>query len=506
MQSVESLISDIKESYRKSPILSSVLTIILFLIFVTGALVLFSSDDNFRGYEQNVIYSIQHLVGNGTLYTNPEEIPYSITQYTPVYHMISAAFAKVLNLTAGEDIKVFYIVARAVSISSLVLATYVLTQITRELVGKRSQISYIVPFMFLIAAMPWGFLIRPDITQVLFEFTAIYFAIRSFKIDSNRNLFLTGVFLGLSLMTKQSGLFILLAVLLSYITLTLSVKNTLYISTGFGAAVFAVMVFVVRDTTLPIFYSNVMLGVTNGIDINWAIKFIVKPGMQLFWPIIILLGYTIYQSDLNFSKLKKGLSNQQLFIVLTTVLYTMAYTLSMIKKGSAENYLITIVSYTTILIVIVDSHIQNEDSSTGRQLLKAIALLAIFIPFVSLTQQYLPEAVNSYTVTESYEEEISVFMSETIQDGEYIFTNHRPLINRLPLNTVFPHQDITSCCAFKYQVYDYSRFQKDLQKGEVKYLVFKNGERLNNYVETPFINFEYYAEVHGFTVYKLSEK
>ena len=88
---------------------------LLWLLYIAGLLLVSRSQDIY-GIEQNVVYSLQLLFADKPLYTNPQEPPYNVVQYTPAYYGIADVLASIFRVSA-DNVYGVYLLARGLSIS-----------------------------------------------------------------------------------------------------------------------------------------------------------------------------------------------------------------------------------------------------------------------------------------------------------------------------------------------------------------------------------------------------
>ena len=89
---------------------------LMLLNLILALIVTFSYNTDVRGVEPNVIYTIQSIhLNNSNLYTDPEQIPYAITQYMPLYYIVCDKVISFLRLSAGRDVYLIYMTCRFLS-------------------------------------------------------------------------------------------------------------------------------------------------------------------------------------------------------------------------------------------------------------------------------------------------------------------------------------------------------------------------------------------------------
>ena len=105
--------------------------IVFFGLLLLMTLSIFSNSD-IRGVESNVIYTLQQiLVDNSLLYQDPNNLPFSITQYSPLYYLICDGALSILGINSTNFLTI-RIISRCISvlflIGSVILFFKIITQ------------------------------------------------------------------------------------------------------------------------------------------------------------------------------------------------------------------------------------------------------------------------------------------------------------------------------------------------------------------------------------------
>src|SRR5690348_10182121 len=78
-----------------------------FVAFLCRAIQALSPTLDLGGLERNVAVGIARLLRGESLYTNPEQPPFAIIQYGPVYYVIVAGICRVLGIGAERVEAIF---------------------------------------------------------------------------------------------------------------------------------------------------------------------------------------------------------------------------------------------------------------------------------------------------------------------------------------------------------------------------------------------------------------
>ena len=91
------------KTLKNITILDRLLIFSSLLLFLVIFIVIISKK-NVRGIESNVVYTIERIMSdNNALYENVRETLYSVTQYSPLYYMISDFNLSVLNISTENN-------------------------------------------------------------------------------------------------------------------------------------------------------------------------------------------------------------------------------------------------------------------------------------------------------------------------------------------------------------------------------------------------------------------
>lgn len=84
------------------------------------------------GGEMNVVYGAQKLLLGEPLYSDPEEAPFEVVQYTPLYHAVFAIIAKSLGVD-GRDTAGLFLVGRSIGLLLNLITAWLVLAICRKL-------------------------------------------------------------------------------------------------------------------------------------------------------------------------------------------------------------------------------------------------------------------------------------------------------------------------------------------------------------------------------------
>jgi len=491
---------------------------ILFLPFIVafcfglylGVLICFSQVSSYRGIEENVVYSIQQVVSNNPLYNNPEKIPFSITQYPPLYYLLCAAVVKALSITPGKNVIEIYQVCRIISLFCSLSLSSLLYWISRKILSLSSILSLIIFVISFLVPQPWFFLVRPDAMESLLLMISIALFLLTLKHqDDNlrRGLFLfaCGIFCCLTFLAKQNGL-IIFVLLIGFEIIRFKFKNALIIGLG---SIFAIIttsiIFHPYYSFFPfsseLIYMNIIKGINNGISFKMA-----KTFYQLYFFENLPLILVAFISILIFLN-QKHRNENSLFLYFVFIFISVLSLFSMGKIGSAEHYMIDAVLISLLFIGISANKMDHINRPKFIPLIMSIlyvlSLIFCISNLIERYQRYGTIAYNSYQEKNYYDNKlISYFDKVFLEDPSiYLITDNRLLNNYFYDKVVLPQREIVDCCTYPLKTFDYSDFQGLVDKMILKYLVIPEGLQLRNYLGVDLVNFSLIETMNGYDIY-----
>ncbi|MFC4210488.1 ArnT family glycosyltransferase [Pedobacter lithocola] len=454
----------------------------LLLILITlRIMVIFLNVADIAGMEQNVIYSIQHLLYNGNLYTSPLNAPFSITQYTPLYYLINAFTAKILGFTE-DDIYSLYHIGRFWNLLFNLASSYLIYRIGKDyfkISGNKALVLLVTSFALNFAH---NFAVRPDSLHDLAGISSIYAMVVYYKSGTKKiiSILLIVVLTAIAVFSKQSGIqFIIIFVGFAFLIKDWSTMIKLIISTTLFYGILFYSTFLVY----PSFFENIIGGVKNGIDVSNFIKYILTRNIFILtgWPLIFYFLYLLISKNLLF----KGLNISKLIAVsgLGTLIFA---TVTALKMGATTQYYVV---FMNLALIVALNHSFAINASGLKFLIHKYALIPIFGLFIILifgfnTFQSIanfkedPKLISQKNTTAK----IVKFIDSNLKNNsaKYIYSNlgtdtyapSRQFLNNIYFkNCLVPQRDILEYSTSKLEVVGYNEFAKLLNDGNIEYII-----------------------------------
>ncbi len=269
---------------RIDPLLAAavVLAILGLVQLRTCAKLVLLDDHNLAGEEYNVVFSLERLIGEGVLYTDPARPPYAVVQYGPLYYWIGRGLAGVAGLRADDALRLTRLL-RGVSFACLLGQIAVVAASLRRQFATPWRIIIAAGVMLLVVQTPWCLAARPDSLETLLVAASAVLGIEAVRAaDGGRPVAWLAAALvcgALAILAKQSG-FVAGLVVLPPALVVLGLRRTL-LACVVAAAVAAPTAAALLLPSGPAVRANVIGGVDNGFSLRSAIQVTYAPYFRL---------------------------------------------------------------------------------------------------------------------------------------------------------------------------------------------------------------------------------
>ncbi|GAB4015524.1 hypothetical protein [Spirosoma koreense] len=465
--------------------------------------VIYLVNPDIGGIESNVIYSVLRLMAGYPLYENPEQAPYAVTQYSPIYYYLSEGFSQLAGLTP-DDVYGVYIVGRCISLVANGFYAWGIGKLTRTLQLPMS-VAVLVGVLAFSLLPPQSYA-RPD---SLYNALAVWtvWAVLHWQVpNANQSIrygaALTAFLASLALFSKQSAL-CLPIIVGGYVILFSGKSQRILPFVGWFVLFTGVLYVSLFRQEATLVYANVVRGVSNGIDLvsfryNMVDHYL-RPFAWLVVPgLAISIRYIIYEQG---ARQFIGLANLGFF------LFAMVTGL---KWGSALNYFTEFTGLSCLLVVDLLWQLRNTHSDwadVGR--LGLVLGIAWVVPVnamnfnwgrsfgkpVDMTQYQQEKAVADYIKSE-LKKCPDCLVYSTLYNSSYL----NAFLFR---NCIVPQQDLIIGSAYPLRSFDYTDLDRAAQDGRIRFLVSKEGE-----TEAPLsppmylANYQPIKSLEGYTVYR----
>jgi hypothetical protein len=477
------------------------------------------------GYEQNVIIAIQQMLDGKALYSNPEEVPFNIVQYTPLYTIMVKILAEALKIQSS-DLPQLQELARSVS-SFFALLTASLPGYLVYRSSKHWLIAFSAGVLALLLPMPWAFNARPDAMLYCFTLLSIVLFVHYSSEQNQRGLgflFMAGFSLSLALLSKQTAL-VHIAMMLVFPFYHQQIRDRAVLILGVVLGLFVPsLLFSSYYSLIPApdnyFYAHIIGGVQNGWSFYAAIASVYHPYLLHYTVFLILSLYAIFgilrelkkalaKPDSSYKGLR-GIWNffhnyERFYLVLAYffLTFTVYGLVSGLKYRSSINYMSE--SNMIALAFIIHSFVRQDIRANLEKGLVSV-MGAIFFLGISGLMFYKTELEYGYrlniTEAEVYEQGLISALEAELRD--YPDAYFISLLDERVLNMLFHEQAIFSQLEiYSISPFDFSRLQSLIESGELRYLVLESSRQLPPYLwaESSTASFESSIDLGDYHIY-----
>lgn len=470
----------------------------MFMLIMRIILIFSPASDLGGGVEQNVIYSIQMLLDNGTLYTNPHFLPFSITQYTPFYYYLCGLTANLTGLDPAQHIRELYIICRTWSLVFNLISALAIYLISRRIFSVNKLVASIISFTSFVFVLLWDIAARPDSLHDAFALWAVYLLLRYLHQSqpAKKNLIILAGAALLSvaaIFSKQSG------IQLPIIFLGFFLFTKDWRSAGFVVLVTAVafggLLFLYKSLYGEAFLLNVIGGVDNGISLPYFTKYVM--GKSLFRLEFIPLALLAAYISIVKMEIIRGTLTERFLCFCTGGMFFFA-TATALKQGSSIHYYFLFLS---LALVLLFKYFVNPPAPSADTLLfknrrfQSQAPTFIYLVYIqvllaaNLMVQYhnvenfrYGETARIRAKRDVAAGQVASFLKENLPDQTeaYVFANlpiQEKIANRSFIDNILfrycaiPQLDIFESSTSPSKVLGYSNIEECMRNGKIKFII-----------------------------------
>lgn len=451
------------------------LTVFLFY-FLYRVLLLFYPHPDSGGVEGNVVYFIQRILDHQPLYPDPEQAPFAIAQYGPLYYYLVAAIGRITG-TGAAEVQDIFLTGRFVSLVLNVVMMLVVFRICRNVfsVSIRAAITAAVTSFIFLTITSFA---RPDSLYHVFSLGSIGFLLKAEKTGYKKGILLLSAFLAvMALFTKQTGV-VLPLITGSWLIWNKKYRQLFLYSFIYLVATGAALMIIDQAESLTAWYRNTIQGVNNGISPGWYLVNFLKqlfygPGIVLI-PAFFLIIVLVRNERRNVHQLS-GYILIMLFLMLNLI---------GLKLGSVPGYLTEWWVMLFVLLAVYWPIITKAFTVVQKQLPAAVALTVLLIKMTGVLAQLQekwqaarsPQRLAAFRKEEEVAQRVLALLNK---DESYtVFTNlYTPesyLSNLLFRHALVPQLEIVSLSTYPQKRYDYSALRNGLQQGTIRLMLVKD--------------------------------
>lgn len=435
----------------------------LFLLILS----VFSGND-IRGTESNVIYTLQQILhDNSLLYQNPNELPYSVTQYNPLYYLICDAVLSLFGVKATSVLTII-ITSRCISLVFLALSAYCFYKIISQFHVQRSLLLLFVT-LFIVATFPWYSISRPDVLVLFFVLISIRILQKHFQSKDLTYSIYVGVICFLAIASKQNG-FILPFTIGLFFLIHKAWKSIALMVFGFvlgGAAIYTILLLGQYDLTF--LKANIIDGINNDMDFIYVLN---RPYLNfvIYFGLFSVVFYYLLKGS--FKHWLKPQFSIKFFLMLSLVVWFFMSLVFALKVGSGVNYFNEAIIIALLIFYLELGHkmkLKSFDVHRMNTLLCLIGIQICLVHFYHYPIKIAKGLYETYVSDSSVRSDISLLLTNNLGD-HYFFSDDRKVNLAHYKHCILPQVEILEA-SLDNKSFDFNHLKQSFENGSIKYLI-----------------------------------
>ena len=471
------------------------LSLWIFLLIAYRIIICFSYLPELSNGESNNIWKAINVANGKSIYTNPEELPLEVFQYTPISQIPIIGIAKILDKNGPNYVYLVTALGRLYELIANIFLVILIYYISKKWFDTTIITNLLISLVSFTLLTNPAFTIRPDATLLLFLIITIWSYLNMEESTKFSWIILTASLITICFFTKQDG--ILIAGPLAIRLLILKKWKQLVLLSTIAIGILFTSIIISPLFFGPEFYTCVFKGLKNTSSLKQII--VVFDRAYGFYAFHFVFGII---SSIYFI-IKHPKEKIALFSILS-IFYLFVAIATSSKSGSWVNYYTPYIIFSTILIFTFISKL----------LYSSITINPIFSFFlaVSFSMFFLFKQVYVYT---------SPFLMHTKGKNEY-YSNYQNIqivksrlgikktdkiltINQLDRNFLAENSIMINTEYYNYASYTYDKFKKNKNK-QIQYIIYKEKDKptLNYLLQFFNVSTENYSEfkINNFHILK----
>jgi hypothetical protein len=441
------------------------------------------------GAEFNVIHGVQKVMLGRTLYSDPEQAPFDIVQYTPVYYFICGGIGTALGIDAF-DVRAVYLLSRVLSLLLNLFTAWVVFRILRTQGVDRWWA--LVAAMLVFAAFSEHFYSRIDSLYALLFVASLGALLKALPGNALREWAIAGVLAVLCFMAKQTAVLLLLLVPL-YLLLAGRWRPFAIISGSMAITAVVCGALLLLLAPAELLWKNMVGGLMNGVSPNYLLD-LFNTSKYFFlagWHIVaLLLPVVLLRSD----------DPRMRFCALALPVSLLFALITAFKSGSQYNYFFESL---VLIFIALALWIGRAGPVPGANWIRSFVLLyaAVFCAYRTdalriWSEKFgkAPEHQYAYVADKHVRD---VLVNELgLQADDAVFVTYRGYMELfLNGNSLVSQKDIIE---WSTDVpYDYTAFHRMMRNGSVRYIITDAPTDTVRFLDSAYMHFRPLRVVAG---------
>lgn len=447
--------------------------------------------------EDNNVWNVQKVLLGKPLYTNAEEAPFEVFQYTPLSQYPVIWTAKIMNLKPGVDVRELFAIGRIFSLLYVLLCAGLIFYSLKKWFNVPGVLACFASLLTFTGLTQLSFTLRPDALLCLTFISSILFFLKFLKDKKKSGLIIASLFAVLAIFTKQNGiqlpiLFIAFAFVFTDLKTTIKV---MFWFLAFCTAFFLLFYALYGQQ----FLIAAIGGVDNPVDFIRGYQ-VWDHFFFMYMPFVI--GFVF----ISLVFLQKGKSDSSKFLSVALIGTLLFALVSMMKEGSWINYFSEFFIIGNIATAIYLDEQIKLNGSVSKYLKFAIFIFMIFWGLNTFVHQYFHRHAEHLSARPKIqyfkEKEVADFLSgQAMPERTFVFTPLKHLKNLIPQYSILPNTEYYSVSKMNFKkVRDYSI------SGKLSYIVLESsdfpGYRTLKQMDIVTDNYVLLKKINGISIYK----
>ena len=447
--------------------------VLILLCLIAFRIMLISTyNGEIAGIDNNFVYAVIRSMAGYNIYPNPEAFPYSVNPYSPLYYNLCSFMGVIFNINFEDPINV-YRLCRSVSFTCDLITCIIFFQTINKTVGAKKEIALLATSVLACLLCYLGYTFsRADSLFLLFYTMLVSILLK--KRAGNEyihTLMLALISIG-CIFSKQNGI---IAPVLVITVLLIDKRRKLitWYLLSFSVLVAVMLLFYMKIANYAHLLQHIISGINNHLDLSWFYITIFK---RLADSLIILLLYAGLILSLKWVLGAAQLFQKKLsFLFIFQTIFSVGISL---KWGSSVGYFNE--SFLLAILLIAYYNMRENEKLEKKFLIAGLPIYLLFFIHVC-TQGYLFFIQDQKEKKQIYlqQKEIRNYLQPKLA-GKYLLDlgneNGNFFKTLFYKESFVPNYDVVSCCTFPRNTFNYSAMLKDLQNGQVKFLIVPEKE------------------------------
>ena len=434
------------------------------VFFVYRLILVFSYSQELVNGESNNIWNAMNVAHGKPIYSNPEDLPLEVFQYTPISQLPLIAFAKLFDSESPGYLYHISLFGRLIVLIYNLVTVYLLFLLLLKTFHVQKFTAFLGALLCFSTLSHPNFSIRPDALLLLANVALSLGFFTALLNQKNKTLYLLSFLVGLSMLIKQDAFFIMGPVGM-FLLIYRKWKELLCTSVSFILGVVCFF-FIAHKIFGEFFFYSVSHGIQVSSSISQAILVVDRAlslyGFQFIISLVVS-GYLLIVEPKN---------KKMLLLSLFSCVYFLLGFAASSKHGSWVNYYTFFILFGSLLSVVFFHHYLKQTHKSY------FIILAVFVTgglfgfrqIYFYTMPYIKQEKPKALYESIYRTSRQIKADLGLKEGDNAIVAHQLLRNFL-----FKHSVMVNTEYYGLSEFNYDKFVKTKNK-DVDYIIAANEE------------------------------